>query len=240
VRLVGRAALLATALAFVSIDAVAAAPPVRPTPVVRSMARLPACAYADDATDRATYSQWTTTLLDTTYRLPSSYHPVDLVSTGLSGGGSIRRVAFTDLRVMERAARSAGARLAVQSSFRSYSNQVATFNRWVRKDGRAAALRKSARPGHSEHQLGTTIDFRSYGGGAPWTYTDWSTTKPGAWMKANAWKYGWVMTYPKGKAAVTCYDYEPWHFRYFGRATARLIHDSGLTSRQWIWDRFRG
>jgi hypothetical protein len=63
--------------------------------------------------------------------------------------------------------------------------------------GYAAALKVSARPGHSEHQLGTTIDFKSYGGSAPWNYTNWATTRAGAWMAANAWKYGWVMSYPK-------------------------------------------
>ena len=54
-------------------------------------------------------------------------------------------------------------------------------------------------------------------------------------MKANAWKYGWVMSYPKGKTSVTCYQYEPWHYRYVGRAEAKAIHDSGLTTRQYLW-----
>ena len=88
------------------------------------------------------------------------------------------------------------------------------------------AAKSSARAGHSEHQLGTTIDFRSYGGSAPWYYRDWGTTKAGAWLKLNAWKYGFVMSYPKGKTSVTCYAYEPWHFRYVGRAVAAKIHAS--------------
>ena len=57
-------------------------------------------------------------------------------------------------------------------------------------------------------------------------------------MKANAWKYGWVMSYPKGKSAKTCYQYEPWHYRYVGRANAKSIHASGLTTRQWIWTNY--
>ena len=35
-------------------------------------------------------------------------------------------------------------------------------------------------------------------------------------MKAHAWEYGFVLSYPKGKTGVTCYSFEPWHFRYFG------------------------
>ena len=103
------------------------------------------------------------------------------------------------------------------------------------KVGYAKALLSSARAGHSEHQLGTTLDLRSYGGSAPWNYKDWGTTKAGAWLKANAWKYGFVMTYPKGKTSVTCYQYEPWHYRYVGRDTARKVRASGLTLREYLW-----
>ena len=90
-----------------------------------------------------------------------------------------------------------------------------------RVSGYAAALKSSARAGHSEHQLGTTVDFRSYGGSAPWYYADWGRSKAGAWLKSNAWKYGFVMSYPKGKTTLTCYAYEPWHYRYVGRADGR-------------------
>ena len=83
-----------------------------------------------------------------------------------------------DLRAMAAAARSAGARLAVQSAFRSYLTQRSTFSYWVRVDGYTQAIKGSARAGHSEHQLGTTIDFRSFGGSAPWYHADWGTTRP--------------------------------------------------------------
>ena len=101
--------------------------------------------------------------------------------------------------------------------------------------GYAYALKESARAGHSEHQLGTSLDFRSYGGPAPWDVTDWATTKAGKWMKANAWKYGFIMSYPKGKTSVTCYMYEPWHYRYVGRDRAIWVRDSGKTLREFIW-----
>jgi zinc D-Ala-D-Ala carboxypeptidase len=136
---------------------------------------------------------------------------------------------------MASAARSAGARFVVQSAYRSYKTQKATFDYWVRVHGYAVALKESARAGHSEHQLATTVDFRAYGGGAPWNYTDWGATKVGSWLKANAWRYGFIMAYPKGKTAVTCYRYEPWHYRYVGRARAATIRASGLTLREFLW-----
>jgi D-alanyl-D-alanine carboxypeptidase len=170
--------------------------------------------------------------------LPSTYAPGDLRSTsyaGLNGGYSVRGHVIADLKALASGARAAGARLVVQSAYRSYSTQKATFDYWVRVHGYATALKESARAGHSEHQLGTTVDFRAYGGSAPWNYTDWATTKAGAWLKANAWKYGFIMSYPKGKTTVTCYQYEPWHYRYVGRTRARIIRSSGLTLREFLW-----
>ncbi len=148
----------------------------------------------------------------------------------------MRGIAIVDLRAMTAAAESAGASLAVQSAYRSYASQVSTFNYWVSVSGYAAALKASARPGHSEHQLGTTIDFKSYGGSAPWNYTNWATTRVGAWMLANAWRYGWVMSYPKATSpSQTCYQYEPWHFRYLGRVEAKALHDAAISPRFYLW-----
>ena len=179
-------------------------------------------------------------MLDWTYRLPSSYKPPSLVAVsgaGLTGGGSVRAELIPDLKAMTAAARAAGAPIAVASAYRSYTTQVATFNDWVSRLGYAKAIVGAARPGHSEHQLGTTIDFRSYGSGDPWLIGgyDWGKTRAGRWMAANAWKFGFALSYPSGKKAEVCYGYEPWHFRYYGRAIASAIHLSGLTPRVWLW-----
>ena len=98
------------------------------------------------------------------------------------------------------------------------------------------AITFSARPGHSEHQLGLTIDFVAVGDTG--LTSNWEATPTGAWMAQNAWKYGWLMSYPKGKKALTCYSYEPWHYRYVGRDLAEKIHDSGLTTREYLWANF--
>ena len=197
-----------------------------------------ACKVADTLTRYRTYGTWHRSLLDMTYRLSSTYKPTDLRSTsyaGLNSGFSVRLHVIADLKAMAAAARRAGARFVVQSAFRSYATQKSTFAYWVRVHGYAVALKESARAGHSEHQLGTALDFRSYGGSAPWNYTDWATTKAGSWLRANAWKYGFIMSYPKGKTSVTCYTYEPWHYRYVGRARAAKIRASGLTLREFLW-----
>jgi D-alanyl-D-alanine carboxypeptidase len=210
-------------------------------PASAALHPLPTCRYADVLTKYRLTTDWSRTLVDTTYMLPSSYKPVNLTSTanaGLNGGYYVRPAIIEDLRLMASAARAAGARLAVQSAYRSYYTQRIVFQNEVKIYGYARALTQSARPGHSEHQIGTSLDFRSYySTTAPWLYTDWGTTKAGSWLKANAWKYGFIMSYPKGKSTVTCYTYEPWHYRYVGRAMAKSVRESGLTLREYLWYR---
>jgi zinc D-Ala-D-Ala carboxypeptidase len=198
----------------------------------------PSCRYADVLTLHRAYGDWGRTLLDTILMLPRTYAPGDLVDTGtagVNGGYRVRSLIGADLRAMATAARAAGAPIAVVSGYRSYDAQAATFQHWVSVGGYEQALRTSARAGHSEHQLGTTIDVTSAGGAAPWTYADWGTTKAGAWMRSNAWRYGFVMSYPKGAEATTCYSYEPWHYRYVGRTTAANVVASGLPLRTYLW-----
>jgi len=50
--------------------------------------------------------------------------------------------------------------LPVLSSYRSYFDQAVAHNRWLVEDP-ANANEISALPGHSEHQLGTVVDFGS-------------------------------------------------------------------------------
>jgi len=151
----------------------------------------------------------------------------------------VSRVVIDDLRAMAKAAKAAGAELAVQSAFRSYRYQVTTFNGWVARSNEAHARTVSARPGHSEHQLGTAIDFRSANDVTPpWQLDDFATTAAGGWLGDHAWEYGFVLSYPKGATAETCYAYEPWHYRYVGRDIAAAIHASGQTPRRYLWEQY--
>src|SRR6478752_3551581 len=111
---------------------------------------LPTCKVADTLTKQRSLSQWPRTVLDSSLRLGSGYAPTDLRWTtmaGLNGGERVRLLVIADLKAMATAARSAGARLAVASAFRSYTTQKATFLSWVRAHGYAFALKESARAG---------------------------------------------------------------------------------------------
>jgi D-alanyl-D-alanine carboxypeptidase len=200
---------------------------------------LPVCSFGGTVTPLAGQNDWALTLVDTKYQLPSGYQPDGLVearAAGFHSGEQVRSIMIPDLARMYTATRAAKVPLAVLSGYRSYHTQVYTFGHWQNLEGFQLALTASARPGHSEHQLGLAIDFQAGGGDDPWTYKDWAQQTPtGLWLAANAWKYGFIMSYPKGKAALTCYTYEPWHYRYVGVTEAAAVHASGLTLRQWLW-----
>lgn len=200
---------------------------------------LAECRYDDVATAYDGLEQWQYTLLDTIYMLPPDYIPEDLarVDDALSPDKprQLRAIVLDDLYTLANAASEAGYPIAIQSAYRSYDYQQFTFNYWVDTVGMQEALHTSARAGHSEHQLGTVIDVRELDGAAAWDFKDWAETETGAWMVANSWKYGFVLSYPQGKETITCYAYEPWHYRYVGRDIARQIYDLGITLREWLW-----
>jgi len=81
--------------------------------------------------------------------------------------------------------------------------------------------------------LGTTIDFSSpevnYSLGI-----NFSRTKASKWLEQNAWKYGFVLSYPKGYESVTGYSYESWHYRYIGRSNAEALKKSGKILELWL------
>jgi len=196
---------------------------------------VPDCSTGKVLTAYTSYDDWWLTLLDTRYRLDKDYVPPDLVSARRAGFAKkflVRELVIDALTRLAKAAAKAGHQVGIVAAYRSFDQQASLYN--IRKEsGDAGLLADTAVPGHSEHQLGTTIDFKS--AGAADVDVSWAQTKTGRWMANNAWKFGFVMSYPKGKLGVACYPWEPWHFRYFGTGVAQHIHDSGMTVREFLW-----
>ncbi len=177
-------------------------------------------------------------VLDPAWRLPPGYAPSDLVPVSRAGFASdlpLRAIVIDDLRALRTAAEADGVRLAVQSAYRSEAYQDAVHQGWVRQLGAERAAEVSARPGHSEHQLGTAVDLRSADGPPAWELDDWATTPEGAWVAEHAARHGFVIPYPRDGREASCYDYEPWHLRWVGRAVAAEAAASGLAYRAWLY-----
>ncbi len=121
--------------------------------------------------------------------------------------------------MFEAAADEAGLSLASNSAFRSYSTQVDLYG-----DGGDPT---TAPPGASEHQTGLAIDIGAENG---CTFECLETSPEGEWLRANAYRFGFLLRYPADKVDVTGYPHEAWHFRYIGAPLATEMHETGFTT----------
>ena len=130
---------------------------------------------------------------------------------------------------MSKAALKDKMHILAMSTYRSYDYQVNLYNKYAKKDGVDAANTYSAKAGFSEHQTGLAVDV--YNGST--SYTSFEKTKEFNWMQENAYKYGFIMRYPKDKEKETGYKYEAWHYRYIGKEIAKYIHDNKITYEEY-------
>lgn len=160
-------------------------------------------------------------LVDKKVALPNDYEPKDLVllrnySLPLNRNDLKFRKAYVPaLQALSKAAKKAGLNLVFSSAYRSWIYQRDLFQSYVNKDGVATADRYSARAGHSQHQLGTVIDFGSI-------TPEFADTAEGQWLAEHAGEFGLSMSYPEAQEALTGYQFEPWHFRYLGVAACAV------------------
>lgn len=128
-------------------------------------------------------------------------------------------------------AQGLGLPIIVDSGYRSYNYQQVVLDALIKEKG-DEAFKLVALPGASEHQTGLAIDFAYYENGI---YNDdvKENDKEAIWLKNNAWKYGFILRYPKGKENVTGYNFEPWHFRFVGLKLAKYLFKNDLTLEEY-------
>ena len=130
---------------------------------------------------------------------------------------------------MFEAAKDDGMHIWVRSPYRSYQTQNILYESYASEDGYDKADTYSARPGYSEHQTGLAVDVVADDN----SLANFENTKEFTWIKNNAYKYGFIMRYPKDKEYITGYMYESWHYRYVGKEIAKEIYDKGLTFEEY-------
>ncbi len=174
--------------------------------------------------------------LDKLHRLVDGCEPDNLAAVPGAYADGLQQViepVLPDLLAMLEAAAAEGHRLVVVSSYRSYETQRNTFQYHVDTYGLQEASRVSARAGHSEHQLGTTVDFSSAAVGYALAEA-FGSTPEGRWLAGRAHEFGFVLSYPDRLEEVTGYVYEPWHFRWVGRELAAEVRARGLTIGEFL------
>lgn len=200
--------------------------------------------------------------------LPPSYSPSDLVdlhdgkarSPGQCDAAHecLRRDAAAALQSLLGEMRTAKIPGHVASSFRGFGTQCWVFANWAHqaRGGFCEATEQSALPGHSQHQLGTTVDLFTDDWAAEGARTGqgvfrngFGCTSGGQWLDDNAWRHGFVIPYPihpddrKGGSRCearrdrsvpidpkTGYKNEPWHLRFIGIEAAARYHEAWVAS----------
>lgn len=180
-------------------------------------------------------------LVNKSYILPDRYIPEDLVrpKVAFSFGEQnleksyLRKDAGQALEKMFASAKDLGIELYAVSGYRSFIRQKALLDAEIHNVGEEKAIQAVAVPGSSEHQTGLAMDI-----GAKSTNfylsEGFANTKEGIWLAENAHRFGFILRYPKGKEAITNYEYEPWHFRYVGVKAAEIIYKNKWTLEEYF------
>lgn len=168
--------------------------------------------------------------------LPADYVPPFLVDISdvvkTTGVVCVRKDIVPYVTQMFLDAKKDGIDLAVTSGYRSPEVQQYLY---IRTSG-AGALKTVARPGASEHQLGTAVDLTDALIGYAGADDRFAFSAGGMWLAANAHRYGFIMSYPRGREHDTGYKYEPWHWRFVGYDAAEKIYREKLFSDEFPAD----
>ena len=149
-----------------------------------------------------------------------------------------------DLLAMLEAAEKDGVNLTICSPYRDLEYQKMLFNRKIKRymnrgmsymEAYQLSSQAVTVPGASEHQIGLALDivcndYMSLDEG-------FGDTKAGKWLAANSCRFGFILRYPEGKENITGIEYEPWHFRYVGKAAAPVIMEQGITLEE-FWEEY--
>lgn len=162
------------------------------------------------------------------YFLNENYEPTKLVNIDGKYLNNVANPQFIHADVksfLEKMVNNAdgdGMKLKIISGFRSFGTQASLKSNYKVTYGAGTANQFSADQGYSEHQLGTTVDFTTPALGA--NFDPFDKTPEYKWLVDNAYKYGFVLSYPKKNGY---YQYEPWHWRFVGIALAENLHRTG-------------
>ncbi len=121
-----------------------------------------------------------------------------------------------------------GLGLIINSSYRSYEDQEDIENTYRDLYGENYVTKYVAKPGFSEHQTGLAFDIGSK------TSNVFANSKEYKWMLENAYKYGFILRFPKKYENITGFRSEPWHYRYVGKKIAKYIYENDITLEEYF------
>jgi len=169
-------------------------------------------------------------LVDKNNMLPFDYVPegLRLPDTLVSQNDRfLRDDCASAFELLYQAALGEGYKIGVASAYRSYDLQYTLYSNYSAAKGSEKADTFSARPGHSEHQTGLTLDWYTPTNLECYLSRCLEDSEEYQWMGSNMHIYGFTLSYPKDNSAG--YMFEPWHIRYVGINLANYLHENNLT-----------
>ena len=164
--------------------------------------------------------------------LSNDYVPNNIVNVSnwyAYEGHKLEKTAYEAFIEMFNDAKSEGMSIVLSMGYRSYKNQKSIFNTYKRDYGERYADEVSTRPGFSEYQTGLALNIsKLYVSDDKFDETD-----EFAWLEENAYKYGFILRYPKDKEYITKYSFDSNHFRYVGLEAAFVMHSENLTLEEY-------
>lgn len=173
-----------------------------------------------------------TVLVNKNHRLSPTYIPKDLEEVSnlyAYDQKYLRHEARESFETLSKDALALGYHIVCVSAYRDYDYQKDLYQYYVDTKGLAYADKCSARPGHSEHQTGLSLDVM----GSNMDYNLFLHSVEFDWMSKNAHHYGFILRYPEGKEHITGFKYEPWHYRYVGKKLAKILYEEKLTLEEY-------
>ena len=188
--------------------------------------------------DQRGQEDWQLLLVNPWHTVPEGY---EIQLATLSNGLQVDERIYDDLDDMLTDCREAGLSPIVCSAYRTEATQTRLYRNKVarvRASGvpedqvEAEAARWVAKPGTSEHQTGLALDIVA----ASYQILDerQEDTAEQKWLMENSWKYGFILRYPSEKSDITGIGYEPWHYRYVGKAAAADIYRTGVCLEEYL------
>ena len=178
-------------------------------------------------------------LVNKTYGLDKYYKPDNLVKVKTKTGGNkliyLEKKTYLQIKkLLKDINKLFPTEIVIDSGYRPYLYQENLMKELLKEKGEDAYL-SLAKPGFSEHQTGLAVDIGFYKNGiydANFLVDDY--LEEFNWLTKNAYKYGFIIRYPKDKTNITGYIYEPWHLRYVGDV-AKFITKHNLTLEEYYY-----
>lgn len=133
------------------------------------------------------------------------------------------------LKEMEDSLNRADINYKIKEAYTSVKMQELKFNSKIKEyqksvndyEAKLKAASEVLLPRYSEHHTALALDFE----GNDDLYE---------WLDKNAYKYGFILRYPKGKEDITGYEYNRGHYRYVGTYAALDIKKNNLCLEEYL------